>query len=442
MQKATLGRVLCLSLAAVSARAVPLSPVDLYRSALRLNPSYLAAIDNRQAEDANKDVARSLLLPKVVLGAGIAKNQTESTVSDAHSRYHYDNSNTSVTLSMPLFRKYNWAQFQQSKIQVQLADSQLASAANDLFVKICKAYFDVLLSRDRLLFIRAQKSSILVQKATATQKYQYGSGTRIDIDDVAAREQGVMADEIEAVGLLKSQEAALASLAGVPASMVKPLQSIDAARLTRQPLAYWQAQSLAANHDLAGISQQIAIAVQEIEKARAGHYPSLDFVASSSKAKNDNIYNVSNKSNNVYHARSIGLQLNVPLFSGGGVDAGVRQALAKKEQAEHLYEAARNDVQLRVATVYQDIETGTERILALDMAEQAAVQTVRSNQKGIEAGAKTTSDVLQAEELLYKARLDRAAARYNLALAVIQLKLLAGTLTEDDFAYVEGMFGR
>ncbi|MDC7709696.1 TolC family outer membrane protein [Vogesella indigofera] len=442
MQKATLGMTLFLLLATASALPAPSSPVDLYRSALRLNPSYLAAIDNRRAEDANKDVARSLLLPIVTLGAGIAKNQTKNTVSDVHSRYHYDNSNTSVTLSMPVFKKYAWAQFQQSKTQLQLADSQLASAADDLFMKICKAYFDVLLGRDRLLLIRAQKSSILMQKAAAAQKYQYGSGTRIDIDDAAAREQWVIADEIEAGGQLKSQEAALASLAGVPAGTVKPLLAIDAEHLTRQPLAYWQAQSLAANNELTGIRQQIAIAVQEIEKARAGHYPSLDFVASSSKAKNDNIYNVSNKSNNVYHARSIGLQLNVPLFSGGGIDAGVRQALAKKEQAEHLYEAARNDVQLRVATVYQDIKTGTERIRALDMAEQAAVQTVRSNQKGIEAGVKTTSDVLQAEELLYKTRLDRAAARYNLALSLVQLKLLAGTLTEDDFAYVEGMFGR
>lgn len=439
MQTATLGVLLGLSLATV-AQAAPVSPVAIYRQALNVNPRYLAAIDNRQAEEAGRDVARSRLLPRLSLSSSLARNHAQNSVGSSDSRYHYDNSSTALRLSVPVYNRYDWARLKQSNSQLALADTQLGATGNDLFLKICRAYFDVLLSADRLRFIQAQQDSIRSQKAAAQKKFEAGAGTRIDIDDAVAREQGSIADEIEARAQLAAQQATLASLAGQPVSELRRLQDVDADSLLRQSLPRWEQQAMAANSDLVSLRQQIDIAGQEIEKARAGHYPTVDLFASSSRAQNDSVYSLSNKNDNIYRVRSVGLQLDVPLYSGGGVVAGVRQAQEKREQAEHLYQAAQDELRLQLGSVYRDIDTGNARVKALALAEKAALQTVLSNRRGVDAGAKTTVDVLLAEELLYRTRLQRAAAHYNLALSAIQLRLLAGTLGEDELAYVDSLF--
>lgn len=422
-----------------AALATSLSPVALYRQATQLNPRYQAAVSHTEAERAGLDAATSRLLPRLSLSASLARNSVDNSVAGSGQRYRYENSHSALQLNLPLYNRYHWAQRQQSALQVQLADTQLDTTGSDLLLQICRAYFDVLLSRDRLRFIRAQQDSILSQKAAAAKRLQLGFGTRIEVDDAEARARSIVADEIEVQGLLQNQLAALANLTGQNSSDLRPLGQVNAAPLLQQPLSHWEAQALVNNSTLIGWRQQLAIAEQEIEKAGAGHYPSIDLFASSSRSQNDSVHNLSSQRDNIYRLRNVGVQLDLPLL-GGGVSATVRQAIARKEQATHWYEAAQAEIRLQVASSYRDIETATARLLALEQAENAAMQTVVANQRGIEAGAKSTLDVLQAEELRYRTKLQYAATRYQLAMAIIQLRLLSRNLGDETLDAVDALF--
>lgn len=440
MKPALLAVAISLALGhAPAAQASGMSPVELYRQAVKLNPRYQAAISNSQAERAGLDAATSRLLPRLSLSASLARNSVDNSMGSNGQRYRYENSSTALQLNVPLYNKYHWAQRQQSQLQVQLADTQLDNTGSELLLQICRAYFDVLLSRDRLRFIQAQHDSILKQKAAAAKRLQLGFGTRIEVDDAEARARSIVADEIEVQGLLQNQLAALASLTGQNSAELRPLGQVNAAPLLQQPLHYWEALALGSNGILASWRQQIDIAQQEVDKASAGHYPNIDLFASSSRSQNDSVYNLNSNRDNIYRLRNVGVQLDLPLL-GGGVSAAVRQAIARKEQAAYLYEAAQAEIKLQLASAYRDIETATARLQALEQAENAAMQTVIANQRGIDAGSKTTLDVLQAEELRYRTKLQYAATRYQLATAIIQLRLLSHRPGDDELDFVDTLF--
>lgn len=175
-------------------------------------------------------------------------------------------------------------------------------------------------------------------------------------------------------------------------------------------------------------SQQARLeaATEEVAKARARHLPTLDAVAQYNRSDSETISRIDATSNTT----SIGMQLNVPIYSGGGVQSALRQAVAERTKAAENLAALRADLGLRLHREYRGLSEGLLRARALEQAVRSAEQMVSSSQRSFQAGVRTTLDVLNAQQQLATARRDLSQARYTALLSLVRLQALAGVFDE------------
>jgi outer membrane protein/protease secretion system outer membrane protein len=158
-----------------------------------------------------------------------------------------------------------------------------------------------------------------------------------------------------------------------------------------------------------------------VKKASAGHLPTVDMFVQKSIINSDSEISI----NQHYDTSRFGVQVTIPLYSGGYVNSTQRQASANVEQAQQKLDASRRELSLKIRKQFQSVGEGVERIRALEIAKRSAEQAVVSTRKGIAAGTRTSLDVLNALQKSAVVERDLARARYDYALARIRLFSLA-----------------
>jgi TolC family type I secretion outer membrane protein len=196
----------------------------------------------------------------------------------------------------------------------------------------------------------------------------------------------------------------------------------------------WISTAMEKNADIMAAQNEYLVVTQEVEKNNSGHYPTLDLVASRTHTQSDNNFTIGQQ----YDTDSIGLQLNVPLYTGGYVSSSVRQAVARVEQASEKLSEKQRSVNADVRKYFYEITNGIARIEAQSQSVASYETALVGTQKGYESGMRSNVDVLTAQEKLYSAKRDLARERYKLIYSRIQLKQVAGMLTESDIAEVNG----
>ena len=177
---------------------------------------------------------------------------------------------------------------------------------------------------------------------------------------------------------------------------------------------------------------QLEAARLEVEKAEAGHKPTLDAVAQWSKSNSDSVTNVNSR----YDNKSIGLQLTVPIYSGGYIRSTVRQAVAAQERAREALEATRRDLGVRVHREFRGMTEGVLRVKALEQAVRSAEQALSSSERSFLGGVRTSVDVANALQQRTLAQRDLAQARYLYLVSRLRLQALAGEDRRDSVTEV------
>jgi outer membrane protein/protease secretion system outer membrane protein len=186
--------------------------------------------------------------------------------------------------------------------------------------------------------------------------------------------------------------------------------------------------------ELRNLKAQREVVQQQIEKALAGHHPTLDLIAQQSRSVSENVLAPSSQYTNL----QIGLQLTIPIYAGGGVNAAVREARANREKIDQQHEAARRNLGLQIQKEFQSVTEGIARVRALEQARRSAEQAFYSTQKGVLAGTRMSIDVLNAEQQRINVLRDLAQARYQYLIARIRLLALVGGLNDEEVARVNG----
>lgn len=400
-----------------------------YAAALQNDAMIRASRAGTQAQRERVPQAKSQLLPQVSLSAGRNYNDLTSETpvlgQAVRSNYHYYSGNQVLSVRQPLYRPYQMASLRQAQAQVEDAEALLQKDEQALVVRVGEAYFDVLLAEDQLALVLAQKTAYTVQLEAAQKTFAAGRGTRTDVDEAQARLDMTLALELETRQNRETTRHRLQTLVG--GDVVNDLSTLDTAAFSPQApvpdsVDAWISRAEATSPELQSLRAQVEVAREEVEKARAGHRPTLDVVAQWSRSNSDSVTNVRSR----YDNKTLGLQLNVPLYGGGYVSSTVRQAVAAQTRAEEMLEATRRDLAVRVRQQFRGMTEGAARILALEQAVRSAEQAVLSNQKSFAAGIRTTVDVLNAEQQKTQALRDLAQARYRYVLARLQLQALAG----------------
>jgi outer membrane protein len=425
---------------------MPLHAADLmaiYREALEQDTQYSAARAAYQAALEKLPQGRAGLLPNITF-TGNRRRQLIDTNRGPENTI--DGQALTVTATQPLYRKENFAIYEQSKIQVLQANSQFVLASQDLILRVAQAYFDVLIARVNVEVVEDQKKAIAQDLAQAKRSFDVGTLTIVDVHAAQARADLVTSQEIGFRNELEIRKRTLQQIIGhFPDELARGKENAsDLLILASDRLALKYANmdewiNTAEQNNLPLKIQQAAydIAKQDIERAKAGHYPTLDLVAlySDQKGVGAAITGIGID----LTVKEIGVQFAVPIFQGGAVQSRVREALANYERVLQNLNNTRRNTALQVSQQYLNVTNGISQLKALKQAVVSIQSQVDSTILGEQVGVRNMLDVLNAQQLFSSARRDLARAHYNLLMARLRLEAEAGELDEDDLIEVNDM---
>lgn len=416
-----------------------LTLAESYRLALAHDARLAAAEAAREAGRERLPQGRALLLPSLGLAADSTYNDLDVSFRQPNpllqsGTRRYNSHQYGVALRQPLYRKPNFAQYRQSQALAAQADTGFAVARQDLILRVAQAYFDVLLAEDTLRYLEAQQAAIGALRDRMQRAFDAGTVAITDVREAEARADLVRAQEIGARNELEFRREALAKLTG---------ESPRALAALRAPLVFAPPQPPDPQHwmdaaEQSGLAVALAreteeIARQEWEGRRGARYPTLDLAANYGDAsQNNSLFGVGYDTT----ARSIGLQLQMPLYAGGALSAQAREAAARYEQARQEHAETRRQARLDAREVYLRLASGLAQVPAFEQAVASSETSLAATARGLETGTRTALDVLNIEQQLYGARRDLVQARHAVILAGLRLKAVVGQLSEEDLATV------
>jgi outer membrane protein len=435
-------RQLPLALALTAAFVLPAqaqSLVELYDAARSFDASYQSAKSLYEANLAKAEQAKAGLLPTVGLGMGVNRTNIDSDI-DTFER-SYGNQSATLSASQPLYRPANVATAAQGKKSAEVALAQLQAADQDLIVRVSQAYFDVLTAGDSLNFVKAQKSAVSEQLASAKRNFEVGTATITDTREAQARFDLVLAQEIAAENDLRVKKLALDQLTGKAGAEPKPLAvPVVIAPVAPADVNAWVSQSEAMSPAVRQAQLGLEVAQLETQKAQAGNKPTLDLNGSYNITKN----NGSSNSTLDYRTNvaQVGLNLNWPLFAGYAIQNRVKETLSLEDKARSDLDVAKRSVAQTTRAAYFGVESGLGQVKALEAAEASSQSALDATKLGYQVGVRINIDVLNAQTALFDTKAKLAKARYDVLLGGLKLRQANGSLKADDLNAVNTLLAK
>jgi outer membrane protein len=430
MRNAKLVTLIAAVVFSLPAHAVNL--LQVYQDALVSDSVYASARANLSAGQEASVQGRANLLPLIGLSGSYQRASRDDT---ANTRSH----GYTLSLSQPLLDVAAWQTYEQSKLSVAASEAEFAIVQQDLILRVAQAYFDVLAAQDTLASLQAQKTAISEQLASAKRNFEVGTATVTDTHEAQARYDLATAQEFAAQSDLEIKRAALQQIIGKPATELAPLRA-GVALQAPQPaqMEAWVNNAEQQNFDVASKQLALEIAKRDITRNRAGHYPTVDLVASRSDSNQRNT-SVQGLSNGTGPTNAVGVQWSIPLFSGFAVTSRVRQAIALEDKARSDLETARRAAAQNARQAYFGVNSGLAQVKALEAAEISSLSALEANRLGYQVGVRINIDVLNAQQQLYVTQRDLAKARYDTLMNSLRLKSAAGTLQEQDLVQMNSL---
>lgn len=406
---------------------------DLYGQAEQHDPQILAARANREAGKEAEPLARANLLPNISVAGNL--NYTNQDVRGpiaTAGKQDFTSNSLALNLTQPLFRKDRLVSLEQARDQVKQADSNYGAAEQGLILRLAQAYFGVLSAQESLTFAMAEKKAIARQLDQAKERFEVGLVAITDVHEAQARYDQSKANVISARNDVDNALEVLREIVpDTPASLDDLKTELPLVGPEPADIDAWARTAQQNNPQITSAHFDTEIARKNIELQRAGHYPSLDLVGSLSRARSNASFGSDSESG------TIGLQLAVPIYSGGGVTSATRQAGHQFRAAQEVLDQTRRAVARQVRDAYRGIETSISRVNALNATVRSAMSALEATEAGFDAGTRTLVDVLNSQSALFRARRDYAQARYDYVVNTLSLLQAAGTLSAEDVQRVD-----
>jgi outer membrane protein len=426
--------------------------LQTYHEALSSDPVYASARASRDAGLEALPQGRAGLFPQITGAANTQDNRYTTAYSGDASilalegisplTRQYGNSwGYTITLTQPLFNFAAFAVYKEAGFKVAQAEATFGQVAQDLVVRVAQAYFDVLASQDSLAFIRAQKAAISEQLAQAKRNFEVGTSTIVDTHEAQSRYDLAISQEIAAESDLEIKKETLRQIIGGKPRELAQLRG-GVLLAPPQPAAMEQWVDAAENTNLTVQSQRagVEVAMGEINRFRGGHMPTLNLVGVDGRQTTSiGAIGVPGAPSNDVYFKQIGVQLNIPIFSGGLVNSQVKQAIALRDKAQQDLENARRTAALNARQSYLGVTNGIAQVKALEAALISSQSSLDSNKLGYDVGVRINIDVLNAQQQLYQTKRDLSKAVYDTIMAGLKLRNAAGILNDEDVQQINAM---
>jgi len=406
-------------------------------------PTFLSAGHEREAALENRAIGKAGLLPKIGITAFDNHINGTQKQPDFYGNNHtndlnYASRGATLQLRQPLFNKQKMAEYRQGQYQAEYGNAVFDGKAQDSAVRLAGRYFDVLLAHETAKLAAAKLNALNEQVASTQRRRELGDGTVTDVDEAVARRDLAQAELIEAQDSLVVARRQLQEYIGEAPEQVATLQeTFPTPPLQPNTLQEWIIRAGTDNPSIRARRLNVNTADEEVAKAKAGHWPTLDLVLGYTAADSETL-STQNQRNRY---TSAGVELNIPLYSGGYVSARARQSVATRDQAEEDLNATREEIISGTTREFRSVQSGEARIHALEKAVMSSERSLMSSKKGFLAGSSTNIDILNAQEQIFTARRDLFEAKLRYLLARLRLAADVGALGDDDIENANAYLG-
>lgn len=420
-----------LALQAHGAYAIGL--VQAYNAALQNDPTYRSASFERDAGKESEAIGRSALLPSISASYSEAKNRAARTVQTVQGPFadnpDYTSKTTMLQVRQPIVNPEGYARYYEGIAQSKYSEAQFSGRKQDLIVRVVSAYSDAQFAEDQLMLARAQREAYAEQKIVNQRMFEKGEGTRTDVIETQAKFDLAEAQVLEAEENVVAARTALSAIIGKEITELDTLVD-DFNLMPLQPATFneWRSIALEQNTDIAAQRYAVEATQHEVDKNRAGHFPRMDMIASYSRATSDSISTL----NQEIVTHSVGFQINIPIYSGGYVNAVTSQAAANHEKAKADLDDRTGKTLVDLRKQFNAVLSSQSRIPALNKAVESARLLIVATEQSVKGGQRINLDVLNAKQQWYAALRDLSQARYNYIVANLKLRYDAGVLSTDD----------
>lgn len=434
--------VACLLLPAAPALADDL--LQVFNAARDHDAGLRAAQAQLDAAQPRAAQADALFLPNVSAQGSAARSQTDPPTGQFYPEGTHLRGTThtlNLNLRQPVFNRVSSADVAKSRVDLEQARSEYEATLQDFILRVAQAYFDVLSARDVLEAARQSRASISAQLTSAQRNFDAGTGIVTDVRDAQARHDLALAQELAADNELRIASLALARLVGKrgvqPNALAKPV-SLPAA--APDDVEAWVAAS-AEHPGVRRAEQALELARLDTQRAQAGRLPTVDVVGSlgynrlSGTGGNFDVPGTT-------RSRSIGVELNVPIFAGNAIQNRVLETSILEGKAGDDLEAARRNVAEATERAFFQLQSARAQAGALEAAEASSLQSLDGTQRGYKAGVRVSLDVLNAQAQLFETQRDLAKARYAVLMGHLKLRQAAGGLKPEHIESINALIAR
>ena len=412
--------------------------VTVYQEAALNNADLAAARADFQARREIVPQARAGLLPNLSAAAGASDTRSKVDTSAGNFTTSRSGLVYQASLSQPLFRADRWYQLQAAEAVSEQAALEFSAAEQNLILRSAEAYFAVLRAQDNLAATKAEEAAFKRQMDQANERFDVGLSDKTDVLEAQAGFDTARANRITAQRLVEEAFQALTTLTNRDHGALEGIKhTLPILPPTPNDATAWVDTAAQQNLNLLASEYAVAAAEETLRQRKAGHAPTLDAVAQYQRGDNDSLGFNNNAASNVRYRSdaeqtSIGLQLNIPLYSGGLTSSQVRESYQRLSQTEQQREGLRRQVVENTRNLHRAVNTDVETV-------QARKQSIISNQSALEAteigyqvGTRNIVDVLDAQRQLYSSVRNYNDARYGYIINNLRLKQAAGTLAPSD----------
>ena len=433
--------------------------MDIYEDALINDPRLKEAYANKEAIIESKPQARSSLLPQISASGTYSDTNTDGSstfqqkIVDPISGDFVVITNTTqfdqeadglqwdITLRQNIIDPGAWMMLKKANKIVAQAEADYLAAEQDLMLRVCSAYFDVLAAQDTLESQQAARTAIEKQLDQAKKRFEVGLIAITDVQEAQAAFDQSVANEISAKRQLATAKEMLREITdSYPENLSKPSADMPLVMPNPQSENDWVNTALQQNLNLLSAQVGAEIARSEVNIQRSGHYPTLGLQASKRDIDNNSLRSDSGGPYSPADSESasdgIGLQLNIPIYSGGQTSSRVRQAVAQHRSAKEKLERVARETTRKARDSYLGIISGIATVKALEQSVKSSTTALQATEAGYEVGTRTTVDVLDARKRLFSAQTNLAISKYDYLKTMVQLKQAAGTLSKADLTQI------
>jgi outer membrane protein, protease secretion system len=416
---------------AVSAPGGVLTLEEVVQRAERADPGLQAAQYAAAAGEEFRNIGRGAMLPLVRATGNVGRNQQDRKVPSGLQRIedtrYYDSTNVGVRLTQPLLSFDDLGSYRDGMARADAAAATFFDATQVFRARVIGRYIDVLAANRELELLEAEGADLERQNEVAAARFERGDGTRLELAEVDTAFKrwrvDVLAARSAARRAVRALEASAGALApGEPQQLVD--RDADESRIVVGTPEGWLRVAGGANPSLAQAQADVDIRRAAVTRAKSYHYPRVDGFISHTLNDSDTVNTVNQR----FETSTVGVQVSLPLFSGGAGAAYRRQAEAQLKQAESALDATEAELALQVAEAYDDAQLAREQIVALEAAEAAALEALEAARMAYRAGAESVSEVLTAQRQYRVVQRDRVRARYLLISAFVDLHAVGGLL--------------